>query len=59
MKHTLNYVRKATQKKDGCDGFLYIHHWPTGWQELIFASHKLANKFLKKLNDTIISSNNL
>lgn len=53
MNHTLNYVRVANAKKDGYDGFLYIHHWPSGWEELIFASHTLANKFINKLNNKI------
>jgi len=48
--HTLKYVRVAKAAKDGYDGFLYMHHWATGWQELIFATHELANKFLEKLN---------
>ena len=43
---TLNYLRAATVKLDGADGFLYIHHWATGWQELVFQSHAAAARFL-------------
>ena len=42
---TLNYVRIARKQTDGADGFLYIHHFGTGWQFLIFASHEKAAEF--------------
>ena len=42
----LNYLRAATVKLDGADGFLYIHHWATGWQELVFQSHEAAAQYI-------------
>jgi hypothetical protein len=47
---TLNFLRKAKKQKDGYDGFLYLHRWDTGWQELIFNSKEDADKYIKKLN---------
>jgi hypothetical protein len=43
---TINYLRAATVKVDGADGFLYIHHWATGWQELVFQSHEAAAQYI-------------
>jgi len=48
---TLNFVRKATEEKDNTLGYLYIHHWPTGWQELIFNSKEKAKTWLKNENE--------
>ena len=47
---TLGFVRRATAKRDGGDGFLFIHHWPTGWQELVFPSRADAARFLAAAN---------
>lgn len=46
---TLNFVRVATKAKDNADGFLYIHNWPTGWQELIFHTKEEAALWVKNL----------
>jgi hypothetical protein len=40
----------ATKQKDASDGLLYIHSWPTGWQELIFHSKQHAADFLCSMN---------
>lgn len=49
--HTLTYLRKAVKAKDGDDGLLYRHEWPTGFQELIFSSEEAAKRWLQGLND--------
>ena len=46
----LTYIRKATKGKDGQDGYLYRHSWPTGFQELIFNNKGAADKFRDTLN---------
>ena len=46
--NSLNFVREATIKKEGRKGKLYVHHWSTGWQFLIFDSHKSAFAWEKK-----------
>lgn len=48
--HTLTKIRLAHKSKDGAEGILYVHQWPTGFQELIFTSEKMAEQFLDKLN---------
>lgn len=50
MKQTLKFLRIATAKKDGYDGFLFLHVWSTGWQELIFSSMEKAQKFIDDEN---------
>jgi hypothetical protein len=47
---TLNFVRVATKAKDNADGFLYIHNWATGWQELIFHTKEEAALWVNSLN---------
>jgi len=44
---TLNFVRVATEAKDSVGGFLYIHYWATGWQELVFSSKENADTWIK------------
>lgn len=46
----LTYLRVAYKAKDGDNGFLYIHTWPSGYQELVFSSHTAAERFKAKLN---------
>lgn len=42
---TLSYVRKVRKNVDHVtDGVLYVHHFGTGFQELVFASHDAAWK---------------
>lgn len=45
---TLSYIRVAIEKKDGRNGVLYLHHFVTGFQELIFDTHEHAKKFFTK-----------
>lgn len=45
---TLAYIRVATERKDGKDGVLYLHHFVTGFQELIFDTHEHAARFFTK-----------
>lgn len=47
-KEQLAFKRIATEKKDGKNGFLYFHHFGTGWQELIFDSHEAAKEYATK-----------
>jgi len=48
--HTLNFVRVARKAKDNANGFLYIHNWPTGFQELIFKSKEKAEEWILIVN---------
>jgi hypothetical protein len=50
LKHTLSYVRPANKRKDGYDGFLYLHRWPTGYQFLVFNTKKQAEFAETNLN---------
>ena len=45
----LIYLRKATTAQDGADGVLYRHEWATGWQDLVFSSHRAAEAFQYQL----------
>jgi len=47
----LTYHRMATKAKDGKSGPLYIHSWPTGFQELIFDNHEAATKVQSLFNN--------
>lgn len=49
--HTLTKLRAAHKNLDGAEGFLYVHQWPTGFQQVIFENEKTAEAFLKMLND--------
>ena len=45
VRRTLSYVRKVRKKIDHlADGVLYMHHFGTGFQELVFANHDAARK---------------
>ena len=44
----LTYQRAARRAKDGHDGVLYLHHFGTGWQHLIFSNHDAARDFALK-----------
>ena len=45
-KHTLIYRRKVRKNVDHInDGLLYLHHFGTGWQELVFGTHEAARRF--------------
>lgn len=48
--HTLTKIRRATKSRDGHEGFLFVHQWPTGFQELVFETEALASNFLNHLN---------
>ena len=48
---TLNFVRVARESKDGSNGFIYIHSWATGWQELIFSSKEDAESWITIVNN--------
>lgn len=47
---TLTCMRTAYKQKDGADGFLYVHAWKTGFQELVFPSHEAAGKLIDRMN---------
>lgn len=51
--HTFIFLRIAKQKVDGYAGVLYLHHFGTGWQELIFTSHEAAKGFEQSLTQTL------
>lgn len=48
--HTIHLIRRAHKNTDGVEGLLYLHQWPTGFQELVFEREELARQFLDKLN---------
>jgi len=50
---TLSYWRVARKQKDGENGFLYIHKWATGHQQLIFPTHEAAERFRETLSDPV------
>jgi hypothetical protein len=50
MKHTLDFVKIASPAKYVSAGRLYIHRWPTGWQELIFSTDAEAQEWLAIVN---------
>lgn len=37
---SLNYVGQDQ------NGYVYLHHWATGWQQLVFPTHEDAARFL-------------
>jgi hypothetical protein len=45
MPATVTYRRPARKVNDGYDGFLYLEHFGTGYQELVFSSHEAAQKY--------------
>ena len=47
---TLNFLRKTNRNDTGHPGLIYVHHWGTGYQQLVFASKEAANIFKEKLN---------
>jgi len=47
---TLNFVRVARESKDSHSGFLYIHTWETGNQQLIFSSKEAAQAWIELAN---------
>lgn len=50
VQETLTFLRAAHKAKDGQDGFLCLHAWATGFQELIFPTVQAAIDFRNKLN---------
>ena len=46
-KERLTYQRIARKSKDGASGYVYIHGFDGGAQQLIFRTKDAANKFLK------------
>jgi len=50
--HTLTKIRRAHKNNDGVEGIVYVHQWPSGFQEVVFESEKIAEDFRKKLNET-------
>jgi len=46
----LKYLRVATKQRDLFLGFLYIHAWKTGFQELVFKTHDDAKMFASNEN---------
>ena len=48
--NSLNYLKKSTNSKQ--PGFIYLHHFGTGNQELVFNTHKQAKQFADVENCT-------
>jgi len=45
MKQQLVYEGRANKHEHGNTGFRYFHNFGTGYQNLIFHSHKAAARF--------------
>ena len=50
-EQTIGFLREATEEKDNATGLLYVHHWGTGFQQLIFQSDEEALAFIKNVNE--------
>lgn len=50
-KHTLTFNRIASRRDSPTDGFVYVHDFGTGFQELVFSTHEQAADYLKGLNE--------
>ena len=48
--HTVTYIRKSQKAVDHPDGFVFLHRWPTGYQELVFQTLEDAAKFCDSCN---------
>jgi hypothetical protein len=47
---TLTFKGKATKNvQHVSSGVIYLHHFGTGWQELVFNSHDDAQRFAEKI----------
>lgn len=49
--NSLAYIRCAHKEKDGHDGLLYLHRWPTGFQYLIFPDSHTAEEWIGRILD--------
>jgi hypothetical protein len=45
--NTIQFIRKAKKSIDGADGFLFLHHWATGFQYVILKSMEDSKRYLK------------
>jgi hypothetical protein len=46
--NTLTYRKRARKGIDHTsDGVIYVHHFGTGWQELVFTDHATAERFAR------------
>lgn len=46
IKGTLVYTKRARKGVDHTvDGVVYVHHFGSGWQELVFRDHLCAARF--------------
>ena len=48
--NSLNFIRNAGQRDIPNAGVIYLHHFGTGHQELVFASHERAAAWAKLEN---------
>ena len=48
-KDKLTYLRVATKKKDGADGYLYRQTWATGFQEIVLSKEHVDALAKKKI----------
>jgi hypothetical protein len=48
QKETLTFLRVARKATDSYDGYLYLHHFGTGYQLLVFPTHEAADKMRAK-----------
>ena len=52
---TLTYIKELKGSKREY-GLLYIHHFGTGWQELVFQSHQQAEQFALAANCAFVTT---
>ena len=45
MKEVLTYRKIARKSTEGVRGVVYLHHFITGFQELVFSSHQKAQQW--------------
>ena len=44
--NTLNTLESLNYVGQDRNGYVYLHHWATGWQQLVFPTHEDAARFL-------------
>ena len=53
QRGTLTYTKRARKGIDHVtEGVVYVHHFGTGWQELVFSDHASAARFAQRLDLT-------
>jgi hypothetical protein len=51
-KQSLTFIKNGKMNDGKTPGVIYVHHFGTGYQELVFPSHEMANKFFNTINQS-------